>query len=234
MTDGPRCLVVIQARMGSTRFPGKSLAPLAAAPSLGHLLNAVAQVAAKPDTVIATSREPQDDAIAAFARSRGIECLRGDEANVASRFRDAAERWQPEWMARLSGDSPLWDYRALERALAVASPGVDVVSTVVSRRYPAGMNVELIRAATFLAAYPHFTETGHFEHVTPWFYQHPERYRIVAAPGGIDHAGRYRFAFDSEEDRRRLEQLFTQLGDRHWEHDLAAKCAAYDLAGVRA
>lgn len=214
--------------MGSTRFPGKSLAPLAGRPSLGHLLDAVSQCAPREATVVATSTNPRDDSIAAFAASCGVGVVRGSESDVASRFLEAVRRWTPQFVARLNADSPLLDYRVLHDALRLAVPGIDLVSTVLGDRFPHGMHVEVINAASLVRTYAEFDDPAHFEHVTRFYYEHADRFRLVPVRGGIERPQRYRFVFDTAEDAQRLEALLTALGGPHYTFDLAEKCRVYE------
>lgn len=231
--------IIIQARMGSARFPGKSLYPLGGRPSLGRLLDSLRRFNAAGDgncsvqkICVATSDRSQDDPIAGFCRTENVECFRGDESNVASRFAELARRSQADYFVRLSGDSPLFDYRTLGEGCNVLAKRPDLATTtyVLPRKHPSGMNAEFVRLSTFLEAYPHFSKAEHFEHVTPYFYENAERFSIEAIPGGISDAENCKFSFDTDEDRRILEAIFAEIeagGREHYEFTLAEKRDLY-------
>ena len=104
-----RIVAVIQARMTSTRLPGKVLRPLAGRAILGLLVDRMRRATALNDIVVATSIQRSDDAIAAFCAVEGIDCVRGSLDDVAGRMLDAAEQSRADAFLRISGDSPLLD-----------------------------------------------------------------------------------------------------------------------------
>lgn len=227
-------LVLIQARMGSERFAGKVLYPFRGEPALGHLLAAVLQVYLRENVIVVSSREEANDRLETFCRDRSVGIFRGDETNVAQRFRDVLECTKRPWAVRLSGDSPLLDHRIIERALSMAlESGADLVSTAPGRRFPSGMNVEVIRRETFLAAYGHFSNPGHFEHVTTYFYENPRAFLILGVPPETEHPERYKFSFDTDEDRKKIERIFEALPGEHYRYSLRDKCRIYETLFAR-
>lgn len=223
---------IIQARAGSGRFPGKVLYPLAGKPALGQMIASVLQALDRRMIHIATSVNPENAAVADIAAENGVNIFRGDEYNVASRFKDILESVSCEWFMRLSGDSPLLDYRIILSAAELLEDGVDIVTTTSPRNYPSGMNVEIMRKKTFLSAYPDFTEPGHFEHVTTYFYDHRDRFSIRSVPAVIPYPQRYKFSFDTEQDRLRIERIFEAMTRPHYCYTLEEKCRFYrDLCG---
>lgn len=102
---------IIQARMASSRFPGKSLADVEGEPLLGRVIERTAQMRGVEKWVVATSTNPEDDAIAEFCEGRGVPCFRGHPTNVLDRFIQAVRTHLPDADAvvRVTGDSPLWD-----------------------------------------------------------------------------------------------------------------------------
>jgi spore coat polysaccharide biosynthesis protein SpsF len=215
--------------MGSQRFPGKTMYPLQGKPSIAHLLDAVLQVFAAQDVVVATSVNRENDELVAFCEQSGIEAYRGDEENVASRFRDILRQTEAGYFVRLNADSPLLDYRTITEVLGLLQETeAEIVSTAVRRTYPSGMNVEGLKSSVFLSEYPQFVLPGHFEHVTKYFYDNAERFDIRAVESGIERPERYKFSFDTQEDRDRMEQLFAALEQPHYEYTLQEKCALYD------
>lgn len=225
-------IAIIQARAGSSRFPRKVLYPLAGKPALGQMIASVLQALDRKRIYIATSVNPENAPVAAIAAENGVNIFKGDEHNVASRFKSILESAPCEWFVRLSGDSPLIDYRIILSAVELLEDGIDIVTTASPRNYPSGMNVEIVRRSTYLSAYPSFTAPGHFEHVTTYFYDHPDRFSIRGVPPTIPDPERYKFSFDTEQDRLMIERIFGSLKQPHYRYTLEEKCRFYrDLCG---
>jgi spore coat polysaccharide biosynthesis protein SpsF len=196
----------IQARMSSRRFPGKVLAPFRGEPILRHVVRAVADVAGESAIVVATSDVPSDDPIAAYLAELGVRCFRGPLEDVFERFRLCAAQFPSDWILRISADSPLLDRAVLRRVVGGAAPEVDLVSNVVVRTYPRGHSAELIRARTLVdLEVSELTQQDH-EHVTSFFYRHPDRFEIRSIESESGDRSGEDFAIDSIDDLRRLEQ----------------------------
>lgn len=223
-------IAIIQGRMGSERFPGKTMFQLAGKPSIAHLLDATRRVFANEDIIIATSVKTADDAIAEFCSVEGIECFRGDESNVAGRFFDVAKERNADYFVRLNADSPLLDFRVITKVLesAYEYPYADVVSTSVFRTFPSGTNVEVVKSATFIREYSNFSKPEHFEHVTKYFYENVEKFKIISVKSEIEHPECYKFSFDTLEDGERIVKIFDLVQKPHSEYTLKEKCALYD------
>lgn len=215
--------------MGSQRFPGKTMYPLQGKPSIAHLLDAVLQVLDVQDVVVASSVNRENDELEIFCESYGVGVYRGDEENVASRFRDIVQQKEAYSFIRLNADSPLMEHRTIEQALTIMQQTeADIVSTAVHRTYPSGMNVEVLQSNMFLREYPHFTLPEHFEHVTKYFYDNAGRFRIQDVRSGLDRPEHYKFSFDTQADKDRVECLFAALDQPHYRYTLGEKCAVYD------
>src|SRR6185437_11705596 len=134
MAKHPRIVAVIQARMGSTRLPGKVLKPIAGKPLLWHIVHRLKASKLIEDIAIATSTNPLDDAIVDFAAAQGLSVVRGPEDNVLARFALAAEQLGADIIVRVSSDAPFidagfieqgGDYVLMEEGAACAHEGVD-------------------------------------------------------------------------------------------------------------
>jgi spore coat polysaccharide biosynthesis protein SpsF (cytidylyltransferase family) len=224
----PDCIAIVQARMGSKRFPRKVMLPFGGTPAIGHLLNAVLLIFPAGQVYVATSRNPENAPLIDYCRDRGVRVHCGDEENVASRFGDIINADPHDFFVRLNADSPLLDQSIIREAVSIAgSCEWDIVSTMPGKSYPSGMNVEVLKSETFLDAYTDFSAPRHFEHVTPFFYEQP-RFRVKQVPAAIRNASRYKFSFDTEDDRRGLAALFARLRRPHQEYTLRDKCRIYD------
>ncbi len=207
-------LALIQARMGSTRLPGKVLAPILGKPMLQWQLERLALSKRITKTVVATSTQPQDTAIYEFCRSIGALAFRGSEASVLDRFYHATlalltpyER-QDATLIRLTGDCPLVDPfmvdEGIERFLKVRAGGCRYQGYEADM--PDGMDFEIFTWEALDEVYN--TETDEFEkeHATPYMWRHPARFGLQkfskpGIPGGL------RFSVDYAEDRDLVEGI---------------------------
>ena len=198
---------IVQARMTSRRFPGKVLALFKGRPILDHVLGIVEMVVPPDQVTIATSAEPSDDPIDAFARRRGTRVVRGDLHNVLARFQDAARDADAEWILRINADSPLHDAAVLRRVVAAAGPACDVVTTIQPRTFPKGRNAELVRRDLLLEIDAATATRDEQEHVTAHFYARPDQFRIRNLESGHPEWAHESLAVDTPADLGRLEAL---------------------------
>ena len=223
-----KLLVIIQSRMGSSRFPGKSFYPLKGKPALQHHIDSLLQLFSKEEIVVATSTNNENDVIRLFCNEQGISCYSGEEQNVASRFLALCESRDFDYFVRINGDSPLIDYRIIEHGISeLKNNGYDMVTTM-SSNFPSGMNMELVRRTTFCKAYPSFSDPGDFEHVTKYLKDHKEQFNVSFLRFSIPDGRDYKFSFDTEEDLARIEKLFDSLEKPHFQYTAEEKCALYD------
>lgn len=198
---------IVQARMSSRRFPGKVLTPFKGVPILEHVLNAVESVLSRDRVILATSSDPSDDPIAAFAAGRDTKLVRGDLHNVLARLQLAARGCQAEWILRISADSPLLDPAVLQRVIGTAGADVDVVTTIRPRTFPKGRNAEMVRRRALLAVDAGGATPEEQEHVTPFFYHRPNEFRIRNVESGRPQWADLNLAVDTPADLERLERL---------------------------
>lgn len=174
--------------------------------------------AVKSSIMVATSSEASDDPIAAYCHDQGFECIRGPLANVARRFELAATTHRLDGFVRISGDSPLFDYRILDTALSMfLGSDVDLVTNVFPRSFPRGESVEVIRTDTFIDSISEFDSEQHREHVTPFFYENADRFRILNLSHGSDQS-RIHLAIDTEEDYEIINSVCHSLSQPIWHY----------------
>jgi spore coat polysaccharide biosynthesis protein SpsF len=205
-------VAIVQARMSSRRLPGKVLMPLAGKPMLDWVLDAVGRANGIDRTVLATSADSSDDQVAAHADERGIDCHRGPLDDVAGRFMKVLDALDPTAFVRISADSPLIDPAIIDVVVNAYEPGsADVVTTVFPRTVPSGKSVELVASGAFRRAYPQMDE-GQREHVTQFFYAHPDDWRIVGVDPEIGGIGTS-LTVDTPEDAERIEAMLRDQAD---------------------
>uniref|UniRef100_A0A7C4AGP0 Acylneuraminate cytidylyltransferase n=1 Tax=Fundidesulfovibrio putealis TaxID=270496 RepID=A0A7C4AGP0_9BACT len=228
---------LIQARMSSSRLPGKVLAPVEGRPLLAYLVERLHRLGPGWTVAVATSREASDDPVAAFCEGMGVPCWRGPLDDVALRLLECARHLGLDAFARVCADSPLLDVDLLRRGLALlhaASPGdsegpADLVTNCLPKHFPAGQSVEVVRTASLERAYARFSEPGHHEHVTRYFYQHPGEFSIRAIVAGRDYSGAH-LAVDQPRDLERVRAMVRRMDRPHWEYGLEELMALYEGA----
>ena len=210
--------VVAQARMSSERLPGKVLRPIAGKPALEYLLERLDRVPGADLVIVATSTDPSDDAIEEYCRRVGARFHRGPLENVAERYLQVVERFDVSAFARVTADSPVLDWRVVERAIELFRRGeFDVVTNVFPSTYPSGQSVEVISRDAFRSAFTKMREPGDLEHVTPFFYRNPELFRIENFSAGNDDA-ELDMSLDTPEDAAILEAMVSRMDRPHWEY----------------
>lgn len=194
--------------MSSRRFPGKVLAPFLGEPILLHVLRVARSLRGIDEIAVLTSVDPADDPVVSYCERLGVEFRRGSRDDVFSRFREYGIETGCSLILRLSADSPLLDAGLLQRLIEHPDrTRADVVTTIFPRTWPRGRNGEVIRAASLIGLPLGELTAEDREHVTPFFYRHSDRYRIVNVPSADVRLAEESFAIDTLEDLRRLERI---------------------------
>ncbi len=211
-------LYVIQARMGSTRLPGKVLADLGGEPLLSFMLRRLSPLGLD-NIVVATTLESRDDLVAELADAAGSHVIRGPEADVLARFGLALDRFSAQTLVRLTADCPLSD-PDLVRAIVARhhETDADYTSNTLIRDFPIGLDVEVIRSSALRVAQSEATDGDEREHVTPFLYRRPERFRL-ASFRGTRSLGHESWTVDTTEDLERVRLIVSRLESRRasWE-----------------
>ena len=200
--------IVVQARMGSSRLPGKVLKDIAGRPMLSYQMERLRRVKSADRIVIATSDQPADDALERFCQKEKIAYVRGSEDDVLARYYAAIERFPADIVVRITADCPLIDPALVDEAIGAYEP--DYVSNMLEKTYPLGMAVEVFSAQALREAHREAKDPAEREHVTPFIYRHPERYRLKSltmAPNLSHH----RWTVDTPEDFELVSRLLKTL-----------------------
>ena len=199
-------LVVVQARMGSTRLPGKVLMDLGGQPLLAFMLGRLSALDGV-GLVVATSDRPADDEIERCAAELGVQAVRGDEVDVLDRFRTALDAYPADHVVRLTADCPLIDADLVSEVIGVhLASRADYTSNTIIRTHPDGLDVEVISAEALRSAATAATDPAEREHVTPYVYRRPGRFRL-AAVRHRERLGHLRWTVDTAEDLARLRDM---------------------------
>ena len=200
--------IFIQARMNSQRFPGKVLAPFKGRPLIAQVIGRITRAVPAASVVLATSGEPTDDPLAALVRELGIAVFRGPLENVFRRFQLCLEAYPCTWFFRICGDSPLLRGELLQILLTHSHRSdLDLVTNVHPRTFPKGQSVEMLRSETFAAIPDELLAAEEREHVTKYYYNHPDRFKIVNLESGAPRLGKTSHVVDTIADLRRLEKM---------------------------
>jgi spore coat polysaccharide biosynthesis protein SpsF len=193
-------VAVVQARMGSTRLPGKVLKDLSGMTVLGRVVERLRRVDRIDEVLVATTTEPGDDPIVAECRRHSIAVSRGDQNDVLERYYRAAQLVKAQIIVRITSDCPLIDPEVTDRTLAAfldARP--DYASNVLVRTFPRGLDTEVFTMDALARAWRQASKPFEREHVTPYVYGHPEEFNLLSVTGDADYS-MHRWTLDTPED----------------------------------
>ena len=208
-----RVTAIIQARMGSTRLPGKVLIDVCGKPVLWHMLNRLRLSDNIGDIVLAIPESAHDNKLEDFAKESGFQCFRGSEEDVLSRYYEAAVRFGADIVVRLTADCPLVDPRVTDRIVKEhLNSGADYTSNIIKRTYPQGLDTEVFNYDVLEKVSKEAKQGYEREHVTPYIYRHPEIFKLksVEASGKLGRPD-LRLTVDTEEDLRLMREIFHRL-----------------------
>jgi spore coat polysaccharide biosynthesis protein SpsF len=215
----PRVVATIEARMGSSRLPGKVLMPAVDRPLLSLMVERVRRARYLDEVVIATTTSSGDDVIVETCAREGIPFFRGSEEDVLGRVVAAGEAHGAQVSVLLTGDCPLHDPVVIDQhvcAFLAARPHVDYVANCEVRSYPHGLDLQVLAWRTLAESAAATAAPGarrsFREHVGWWVRRHPERYRRhdVVAPPGLSNPA-FRITLDYREDYERIRDVYDAL-----------------------
>jgi spore coat polysaccharide biosynthesis protein SpsF len=213
-THRPRIVATIQARLGSTRLPGKVLRPAARRPLLAWILDRLRAATELDGVQLATSTAPADDALAAFAAEHGVACVRGSEDDVVQRLGAAACRAGADAIVRITGDCPLVDPAIVDtvvRAFRARPWELDYASNVYPSTFPHGLDVEVLGRALLERLDREIDDAFYRDWFSAFVREHPERFAIVNVEAEVDRH-ELRWTVDHPEDLVFVDEVFRRLG----------------------
>jgi spore coat polysaccharide biosynthesis protein SpsF len=198
--------------MGSTRLPGKVLKLILGRPMLSYQIERLRRVENSQRVVVATTVNSADEPIVRFCDDEGIACTRGSEGDVLSRYYDAAQEFGASGIARITSDCPLIEPELIDHAISLflGPDRPDYVSNMLEPSWPYGMAVEVMTKSALAEAHREAWDPAEREHVTPFIYRHPQRYRLeslMMAPK-LDH---HRWTVDTSEDLELVTRILESL-----------------------
>lgn len=219
----PRTIATIEARMTSTRLPGKVLAEAEGKPMLELMVERLRFVPELDQIVIATTVNATDDPVAALAERLGIGVWRGSEDDVLKRVLDAAKAHHADVIVELTGDCPLIDPAIVSSVIQTyRTAGVDYVANVLERSYPIGMDTQVFATRVLDDVARRTDDPADHEHVSLYIYRHPQIYSLlnVRAPAG-EMRPELRLTLDTPEDLAVIRAIFGALRPKKRDFSLA-------------
>jgi spore coat polysaccharide biosynthesis protein SpsF len=213
-------LLVIQARIGSTRLPGKVLLPLAGAPLIVRMVERVRRITTEAQIVVATTTDPADDGLVTLCRENGIEVFRGHPTDLLDRHYQAARHYGAEVIAKVPSDCPLIDPEIIDAVFDLhARSECDYAGNLHPASYPDGNDCEVMDVEVLAAAWREATKVFEREHATPFIWERPARFRLAnlvwepradGAPGR-DYSMSHRWTIDYAEDYEFIRVVYETL-----------------------
>ena len=208
-----KSLCIIQARMGSTRLPGKVLKEVMGKPLIAHTIGRLKKCRGIDHIILATSALPQDAPLLDAAKKESVEGFAGSENDVLDRYYQAALKYKPQIVIRCTGDCPMFDPVVTDLVITTHfKKGSDYTSNSVTRSYPRGMDTEVMNYPVLERIAKEAKDEFSREHVTPYIYRHPEFFKVeqVVAPPELFDPG-LRLCVDTLEDFELIRRIFEAL-----------------------
>ena len=204
-------VAIVQARMSSSRLPGKSLAEICGRPMLWHVVNRVRHSRLVNKVVVATTDKPSDDPIAALCQDENIPCFRGSEDDVLDRFYRAAQMYSANVVVRVTADCPLIDPAVIDEVVSrFRDSGCDYVSNTLRYTFPDGLDTEVFSFQALERAWQEAGKPSEREHVTP--YLRAGRFRTANVESGAAvNLSRQRWTVDHPSDLEFVRGIYAGL-----------------------
>lgn len=208
-----KTVITIEARMRSTRLPGKVLRPLLGEPMLARMIERLRRVRRADQIVVATTEHAADDPIVALARELDVSWHRGSEEDVLARVLDAARSVDADLIVETTADCPVIDPAVIDQLIhTFRTNQVDYCSNILTHTYPRGLDAQVFPTAILADVAARTQDPADREHVSLYIYEHPERYRLLNVASGLDarDAG-WRLTVDTPEDYQLIAAIYGEL-----------------------
>jgi spore coat polysaccharide biosynthesis protein SpsF len=202
-----KALIIIQARMGSSRFPGKVLMPLGSSEVLDYVVSRCNRVRKILDVIVATSTLEQDNPIAQWCEQNQVTYFRGSEDDVLSRYYECAKPYKPDFIIRVTGDCPFVDYNLANTIVNTMEQNPADILILKGER-PRGLEVEMISYSALKHINKYGKEPRHREHVTYYAYEYKHEFlhAELTLPAYLN-APELRITLDTEEDYQLCQEI---------------------------
>ncbi|MCG6184556.1 glycosyltransferase family protein [Anoxybacillus sp. LAT_38] len=204
---------IIQARVGSTRLPGKVLKKVLGKTLLEYQMERVKRAKAIDEIIIATTTKESDDPIVQLCQQLSIPYYRGSEEDVLLRYYEAATKFNVDVIVRLTSDCPIIDPNVIDKVVEhylENKDRYDYVSNTLTRTYPRGLDTEVMSYEVLKRVHEEAKELVYREHVTAYIYHHPDQFRLCNVSNEKDES-KHRWTVDTEEDFELIEKIISKL-----------------------
>ena len=205
---------LIQARISSSRLPGKVLKKINGKELLHYLILSLSKSKHIKKIVVLTSASKSDKKICNFCKKNNIEYFKGSLKNTYLRFYNYLKSKNTKFFVRISGDSPLLDHRLLNKMLIFSQKkNFDIFCNIFPRSFPKGQSIEIINSHSFLSIYKNKLNLDEKEHVTKYFYNRPRNYKIINFKNKKDYSN-YNFSVDTLKDFNKTRKILNYLSSK--------------------
>jgi spore coat polysaccharide biosynthesis protein SpsF len=226
---------IIQARMGSSRLPGKVLMDLGGETVLSRVVRRLQRSQEIDQVVVATSTASPDEDIVGECERLQVSSFRGSEGDVLDRYYQAAHLYDAKVVVRVTSDCPLIDPELVDQTIRVfRDQCADYTNNLFPRTYPRGLDAEVFSVAALDRAWREASQPHQREHVTPYLSEHPEIFRLASLSSSVDYS-RYRWTLDTSEDLKLLRFIYSRFENREdfgWQDVIALMEREPELAEI--
>ena len=208
-----KTVAIVQARMTSTRLPGKIMRPVLGKPLLELLVERLKRAKGVDDVVIATTTNSDDDQVESLTQRLGIGCFRGSENDVLDRVLRAAQAFDVDVIVEITGDCPLIDFQVIDKLLDIYHANdYDYVANVLKRTYPRGLDTQVFATAVLEEVARLTNDPVDHEHVSLYIYEHPERFKLHNVESGLpEEYWDLRLTVDTPDDFELIRRIYEEL-----------------------
>jgi len=213
--------IMVQARMGSTRLPGKVALPLGNSTVLGYMIDRLKKSKFKSGISILTTVLDEDDRVVEIARDNGVNFFRGSPTDLIERYLEAADFSNTELIVRLTGDCPMIDYRIIDQMVEfflLNRKKIEFLTNCLTRTYARGFDVEIFTLEILSTLNLRSSELYQREHIVPLVEENPNDFMFFEYPNYRDDS-KYRLTIDLEQDYLTIKELISALNCDDYSYD---------------
>ncbi|OVE82214.1 acylneuraminate cytidylyltransferase [bacterium K02(2017)] len=207
-------IIIVQARMTSTRLPGKVLKPILGKPLLEFEIERLKQVSLANQIVIATTVNDADDQVITLCNKMGVSFFRGSEDDVLSRYYLAAKKFKADVVVRVTADCPLIDFQVIDQVIKkfISKPNeYDYGCNILERSFPRGLDVEVFSFSLLKNMFEVAKLPAEREHVTTYIHQNINKYKVFNVKCEFGDMSSNRWTVDTEEDFKLIETILKNI-----------------------
>ncbi len=206
-----KMVCIVQARMGSSRLPGKVAMDILGKTMLERVIDRALAIDHIDQVVVATSSKPADQRVASLAQKLGVPCFRGSESDVLDRYYQTAEAYRANAVVRITADCPLLDPQisslVVRRFLEIRP---DYCANTLERTFPRGLDTEVVSIQALETSHREATESPDREHVTRFIWRQPQKFTLLSVRGSDDNSN-HRWTVDTPEDLEFVKKIYRHI-----------------------